>query len=71
MFCSVHNYIQIKNSLNCKGPCTLSPKFSYALFSYLSSFPIKMITTDAKMQKIHFSKVTFFFMTDESFGGSV
>ncbi len=42
--------------------------FSY--FSYSSSFPIKTLATDAKMQKIE-PGPTFFFMTDESFGGSV
>ncbi len=38
-----------------KRHCTLSPKFSYALFSffpYSPSFPIKMLATDAKTQKI-------------------
>ncbi len=42
-----------------KGPCTRSLKFSYAFFfwgggggSYSSSFPIKLLATDAKMQKI-------------------
>ncbi len=35
-----------------KGHCTLSPKCSYAFFSYWSSLPIKMLATDAKTQKI-------------------
>ncbi len=38
-----------------KGPCTRSTKFSNALFSgffYSSSFPIKILATDAKTQKI-------------------
>ncbi len=38
-------------------------------FSYSLSFPIKMLVTDAKMQKIE--PDPNFFMTDESFGGSV
>ncbi len=41
--------------------------FSY--FSYLSSFPIKMLATDVKMQKIERDPI--FFMMNESFGGSV
>ncbi len=37
--------------------------------SYLSSFAIKILATDAKMQKIE--PDPNFFITDESFGGSV
>ncbi len=38
-------------NLNC--PCTLSPKYLYAFsFLYSSSFPIKILATDAKTQKI-------------------
>ncbi len=47
-----------------KGPSTLSPTFSYAfLFSYSSSFPIKMLVTDAKTHKIE--PDPNFLMTDE------
>ncbi len=38
-----------------KGPCTLTPKCLYGVFVvflYSSSFPIKMLATDAKTQKI-------------------
>ncbi len=42
-------------------------RFSY--FSYLSSFHIKTLATDVKMQKIESGPI--FFMTEESFGGSV
>ncbi len=42
-------------------------RFSYFLYS--SSFPIKMLATYAKMQKIEPGPI--FFMMDEGFGGSV
>ncbi len=54
------------------GPCTPSPKLLYAFFQgflYSSSFPIKMLVTDAKTQKIEPDPI--FFMAEESFGGSV
>ncbi len=41
----------------------------FLFFSYSSSFPIKMLVTDVKTQKIE--PDPNFFMTDESFGGSV
>ncbi len=60
--------------LDSQGPCTRSPKFLYViffllLFLYSSSFPIKMLATNAKMQKIETDPN--FFMADESFEGSV
>ncbi len=50
---------------------TESEMFTYVLlfFSYSSSFLIKMNATDAKPQKIE--PDSNFFLTDESFGGSV
>ncbi len=60
-FClTKHFYIILDFSVQCKGPCTSSPKFSYS-----SSFPIKMLVTDAKTQKIE--PDLNFFMTDERF----
>ncbi len=50
----------------------MSPTFLNAFFiffSYASSFPIKMLAMDVKTQKIGLDLT--FFMTDESFGGSV
>ncbi len=41
----------------------------FSVFSYSSSFPIKMHATDAKTQKIE--PDPNFFLTDESFRGSV
>ncbi len=50
---------------------TLSLKFLYAffVFSYSSSFPIKMLATDAKTQKIEPGPNCF--ILDKSFEGSV
>ncbi len=50
----------LEQTLNCKYPCTLCPTFSYVFYfgggggSYSSSFPIKMLASDAKTQKIEF-----------------
>ncbi len=41
----------------------------FFVFSIFVIFPIKMLATDAKTQKIE--PDPNFFMTDESFGGSV
>ncbi len=41
----------------------------FIFFSYSSSFPIKMLATDAKTAKIEPDPKKI--MTDESFGGSV
>ncbi len=53
-----------------KGHCTLSPKCSYAFLRGEGvSFPIKILVTDVKTQKIE--PDPNFFMMDENFGGSV
>ncbi len=48
---------------------TESEIWNFVFLSYSSSFPIKILVSDEKTQKI--KPGPNFFMTDESFGGSV
>ncbi len=52
-----------------RRPLYTESEIFVCVFPYLSSFPIKMHATDVKTHKIELD--LNFFMTGESFGGSV
>ncbi len=58
-----------------KGPCTPSPKFWYVFIFYFfsdsSSFPIKMLATGAKTQKIEPGPIIFYFLWRTEFSEAV